>query len=74
MTNTMIGLIQTVLLAIYGVITAFDVWTMTDTQRGAVLALYGALAAIVLLLNNTYGKTAKIKAAARAQGTEVPSL
>lgn len=74
MTNTLIGLIQAALLAVYGVLNTFGVWTMTENQRGAVLALYAALAAIVLALNAAYGKAAEIRAAARSAGVTVPKV
>jgi hypothetical protein len=73
-TNTLIGLIQALIIAVIGVLQVFGVFTMTEDQRGAILILWGAVSAIILYLNNEYGKTSKIKAAAVAQGETVPKL
>ena len=71
MTNAWVSAIQALLVALFGVLQVFDVWTMTDDQRGAVLVLYGAVAALVTLVNTKFGKPAEIRAAARAQGVDV---
>jgi hypothetical protein len=73
-TNTLIGLIQALIIAVIGVLQVFGVFTMTEDQRGAILILWGAVSAIILYLNNEYGKTSKLKAAAAAQGETVPKF
>jgi uncharacterized YccA/Bax inhibitor family protein len=74
MTNTLIGLIHTLLISIFGVLSAFHIFDMTDVQRGAVLTLYGAFAAVILALNAAYGKAHEIRQAARAHGVSVPKV
>ncbi len=73
-TNTLIGLIQSLILAVIGVLNTFGIWTLTEDQRGAILILWGALSAILLYWNATRGTTARIKAAAVAHGESVPKL
>ncbi len=71
MTNGLVSLVQAVIVAVFGVLQAFDVFTLTANQNGAVLALYGAVAVLVTYLNTTYGKPAEIRTAARASGLAV---
>lgn len=71
MTNAWVSAIQALMVAAFGVLQVFGVWTMTDDQRGAVLVLYGAVAALVTLANTKFGKPAAIRAAARKQGVDV---
>lgn len=68
MTNALVGAIQALIVSAFGILQVFGVFTMTDDQRGAVLACYGAIAALVLLLNTYFGKPAEIRQAAKAQG------
>lgn len=71
MTNDLLGAIQGVIVAIFGVFQSFGILVMTDGQRGSVLALYGAIAIVILLLNTRFGKPAKIREAARKSGMEL---
>jgi hypothetical protein len=73
-TNTLFGIIQSIIIAVIGVLQVFGVFSMTEDQRGAILILWGAISTLILYLNNTYGKTSKIKAAAVAHGESVPTI
>ena len=68
MTNAFVGAVQALLVAVLGLLQVFGVVSLTDNQQGAILTVYGAAAALVLLVNTKYGKPARIRAAARAQG------
>ena len=41
------GGLQTLLLAVLAVLSAFNVWTPTDVQRAALLGLWAAITALV---------------------------
>lgn len=74
MTNEFVGAVQAIIVAVFGVLQAFNVYSLTDTQNGTILALYGAVAAFVLLVNSRLGKPAAIRRAAASQGVNVAPL
>lgn len=71
MTNALVSSVQAIVVAVFGLLQVFNVVTLTDAQQGAILAVYGAVAVLVTLLNTKYGKPAEIRAAARSQGVDV---
>lgn len=41
------GSLQTLLLAVLTLLSAFEVWTPSDTQRAAILGVWAALTALI---------------------------
>lgn len=71
MTNSTLGYLKDLFVAVIGVLTVFQIWSPTEEQMGALLILFSAVGAIVLAFNTAKGKPSEIRSAARQQGVDV---
>ena len=71
MTNAFVGAVQGVILAVIGLAQAFNIFSLTTDQNAAIMAAYGAVVTVIILLNTKFGKPATIRAAAASQGVDV---